>query len=251
MKGRAVAPPAIECRMGVSTSTKSCAHNRWRIALTTSLRSVRSCRVRSLAQRSTSRSAVPGLDIGHAVPLVAEIAAGLGQQLPPGHLDRELTAPRAHDFTPGADPVAQIEADELVELRRHRRQCEELHRAGRIAQLAERQLALRPQEHEAPCDGDGLPRLLAVRELRPTFDDLRRAVGAIEAVRDVAHLEPSDTLRSKTMRSPCKVSQGSTCSMVSECGAMSELSPPVATTVDGPSSSMKRRANPSTCAANP
>jgi hypothetical protein len=53
------------------------------------------------------------------------------------------------------------------------------------------------------------------------------------------------------MRSPCRVSQGSTCSMVSEWGAMSALSPPVATTVEGPSSSMKRRANPSTWAANP
>ena len=59
------------------------------------------------------------------------------------------------------------------------------------------------------------------------------------------------TLRSYTMRRPCRVNQGSTCSMVSEYGAMSELNPPVATTVDGPSSSMKRRASPSTRPAKP
>ena len=59
------------------------------------------------------------------------------------------------------------------------------------------------------------------------------------------------TLRSYTMRRPCRVNQGSTCSMVSEYGAMSELNPPVATTVAGPSSSMKRRASESTRPAKP
>jgi hypothetical protein len=72
---------------------------------------------------------------------------------------------------------------------------------------------------------------------------------------DVGHVREEcaqpPTLRSYTMRRPCRVSQGSTCSIVSEYGAMSELNPPVATTVDSPSSFMKRRASPSTRPAKP
>ena len=88
------------------------------------------------------------------------------------------------------------------------------------------------------------------------------SMGALETVRDLgpgrAGRGPGRgvgrhplTLRSNTMRRPCRVSQGSTCSMVSEYGAMSELKPPVATTVEGPSSSMKRRTRPSTSPAKP
>ena len=147
--------------------------------------------------------AVAGLDIGHAVPLVAEVATGLGQQLPFGHLDRELPALGAHHLTAGPDPVAQVEADELVEPLRHRGQREQLHRARGVTQLGEGQLALRPRQHEPPGHRDRLARLLSRGQARPARHDLRRLVRAGEAVRDggraravFAHPVPPDTLRS-------------------------------------------------------
>ena len=53
--GRAVAPPAIGWRMGVSTSTKPGGPQPLAQRLDHVLRSTRSWRVRSLAHRSTSR----------------------------------------------------------------------------------------------------------------------------------------------------------------------------------------------------
>ena len=155
------------------------------------------------------------------------------------------------------DPVAQVELDELVEALGHRRQREQLHRARAVAQLGERQLALGPEEHDAAGDRDGDAGLLPGGERGPGVDDGGRLVACARSDREGRAAPRSSaadrhvTLRSYTMRRPCRVSQGSTWSMVSEYGAMSELKPPVATTVDGPSSSMKRLARPSTSPAKP
>ena len=109
-------------------------------------------------------------------------------------------------------------------------------------------IALRAAE-ACPTDHSlSAPSVTVSLQAPPPLDDLGGLVRALEAVGDLAH---ELTLRSYTMRRPCRVSQGSTCSIVSEYGAMSELNPPVATTVEGPSSSMKRRASASTKPAKP
>jgi hypothetical protein len=54
------------------------------------------------------------------------------------------------------------------------------------------------------------------------------------------------SLRAKIRRSPSRVSQGSWWSISSETGPMRPASPPVATTVAGPTSSLSRRHSPST-----
>ncbi len=62
----------------------------------------------------------------------------------------------------------------------------------------------------------------------------------LEAVSDLPHislpLSSRATLRSNTRRSPCKVSQGSWCWIISDSGVTIPASPPVAMTADGPSS---------------
>ena len=86
--------------------------------------------------------AIARLGVAHPVPLVAEVAPRLGQQLPGRHLHRELTPLRAHHLARGADPVAQVQPDELVEVLGERGQREELHRSRVVAQLGEGELAL-------------------------------------------------------------------------------------------------------------
>jgi hypothetical protein len=129
--------------------------------------------------------AVAGLHIGHPAPLVAERAAGVGQEHPLGHLDRELAPLGADHLAPGPDPIAQVEADERVELGRLRGQGEELNGAAGVAQLAEGHLPLCPQQHESAghCDVD--PGLVAGLKARPRLDHFGRLVGPVESVRYV------------------------------------------------------------------
>jgi hypothetical protein len=56
MNGRAVAPPAMGCSIGVSTSTKPWSHRRWRMRWTHDVAAhLQQLALRSLAHRSTSR----------------------------------------------------------------------------------------------------------------------------------------------------------------------------------------------------
>ena len=50
--------------------------------------------------------AVAGIDIGDAVPLVGERAAGFGQQHPVVHADGQLARPGLHHLARGPHPVA-------------------------------------------------------------------------------------------------------------------------------------------------
>ncbi len=136
---------------------------------------------------------VAGLDIGDAVPLVAEAAAGLGQQIPRAHLHRQLAALGRHDLTGGADPVAERELVEGVELGGDRRQREQLDlRTAAVAQRCEGQLALRPVQHDAPGHRDGHAGLLAWCQLAVAGTQLRRAVSHLIPVRERrAHITDS------------------------------------------------------------
>ena len=111
----------------------------WR---TTSLRMLQQLARALVGPQVDLALAVARLDVADAVPLVAEVAARLGQQRPLAHLHRELAAPGPHDLTRGPDPVAEVELRELVEALRHRGPREQLHRARVVAQLGEGGLAL-------------------------------------------------------------------------------------------------------------
>ena len=197
--------------------------------------------------------AVAHLGVGHPAPLVAEVAPRLGQQLPLGHLHRELAALGAHDLARGPDPVAQVERGELVEARGQRRPGEQLDDPELSRSSAKASLPWGRESMMRPATPTVTPDSSPGASADQASTTAAGLVRAIEAVRDAgsAAVAHALTLRSYTMRRPCRVSQGSTCSIVSEYGAMSELNPPVATTVEGPSSSMKRRASASTRPAKP
>jgi hypothetical protein len=128
---------------------------------------------------------VAGLDIGHPAPLVAEGAAGVGQEHPLGHLDRELAPLGTDHLAPGPDPIAQVEADERVEFGRLRGQREELDGAAGVAQLAEGHLPLGAQQHKSAGHRDADPGLVAGLKARPRLDHLGGLVGPVESVRYV------------------------------------------------------------------
>ena len=70
--------------------------------------------------------AVAGVDVGDAVPLVAEAAPGLGEHRPRRDLDRQLALLGLHDLAGGADPVAEADLAEPLEVVGDRGQREQL-----------------------------------------------------------------------------------------------------------------------------
>ena len=183
------------------------------------------------------------------MPLVAEAELGAREHAERRDLDRELAALGA-DHLPGRPhPVAHTELAELVERLGHVGEGEQLDLAGRVPERGERELALRPHQHGPPRHRDDDAGLLPRAEPSEPFDDLPRVGVVGEGVRLLGHAVPP--LRSYTMRSPWSVSHGSTWCTAVVYGATSGESPPVATTVEGPSTEANRAHIPSTCAANP
>ena len=132
--------------------------------------------------------AVAQVGVGDAAPLVAEAPAGAGQQLPAGHLHRQLAATGLHHLTGGAHPVPERQAHQVLEALGALGQGEQLHGAGGVAQLGEGQAPLVAQQHHPAGHGDGHARLLAGLEaVEVAVQRRRRAVG-LEAVGD-AHGE--------------------------------------------------------------
>ena len=83
--------------------------------------------------------------------------------------------------------------------------------------------------------GDGTTKVTVIGQAK---EDVRGRDRPVRA--EASQVDRPQTLRSWTMRRPWSVSQGSKCSIVRECGMISSARPPVATTVDGPSSARKR-----------
>ena len=102
---------------------------------------------------------IAGVGIGEPVPLVRELPFRLGEERPRGDLDRQLALLRSHDETGDADPVAEAERGEGVEVGRDVGRREQLYAAGRVLELTEGQLALPATEHQPPGDRDGGARL--------------------------------------------------------------------------------------------
>ncbi len=96
--------------------------------------------------------------------LSPKLCARLGEALEVGDLDRQLAALGSHDLARRADPVAQVQLRELLEVRGHAVEREELDLAARVAHRGEGELALTAQQHHPARDADDLTRLLAVTE---------------------------------------------------------------------------------------
>ena len=78
--GRAAAPPAIGCIIGVSTSTKPRASRNARIAVTTFARISNDAPRVGVDDQVEVALAVARLDVGQAVPLLGQRQEALGQE---------------------------------------------------------------------------------------------------------------------------------------------------------------------------
>ena len=123
--GRAAAPPAIGCIIGVSTSRNPrSSRKRADAASDPAARAEDAAHVRVDDQVDVAL-AVAQLDVLEAVPLLGQRAERLGEQPELGRRERELAGPRPERLPADADDVAEVEA--LVDARSPRR------RAGRGA----------------------------------------------------------------------------------------------------------------------
>ena len=128
--------------------------------------------------------AVTSVDVAHAVPLVGELPARLGQKDPLRGQHRQLAPPGAHDLAAHADPVAQVERAELLEALGDTGLGHRLDASSRVLERAEGELAHRPPEHEPPGDGHLDAAVLAGRQRPEPLLELRRLGRAVEAIRD-------------------------------------------------------------------
>ena len=154
---------------------------------------------------------VARVDVGHAVPLVREGSAGLGQQHPVPDLDAELALAGLHDLADSTDPVAEGQLAELVEAGRPRVGVHLRH-----AQAAEGELAGRPVQHHSTRDRHLDARLRTRVDAVELVVQRRRVTGPLKAVGHVHGCDGSYfsvRLRSKMIRSPWSVSHGSMWSM--------------------------------------
>src|SRR5205823_1804773 len=103
--------------------------------------------------------AVPALDVLEPRALVRPRPAGLGEQLEAVHEDRQLTGTRRHHLAPGPHPVADAQAEELLEtVAEARRLGKELDLAAPVAQVGECHLAMAAGRLDAPGDAVDLAR---------------------------------------------------------------------------------------------
>ena len=107
--GRAWAPPASTCRIGVSTSTKPRLVQRLAEAGERRVADVEDPAGVGVDDEVGVALAEAGVGIGQAVPLVGQRADRLGQQFETLDLDRDLADTRGHHGAVHADPVATVE----------------------------------------------------------------------------------------------------------------------------------------------
>ena len=183
VNGRACAPPGIGWKIGVSTSMNPRSSSQRRVRLTIRLRVPERRAAVGVGPQVDVALAVAGVGVGDALPLVSEAPARLGQHRPRRDLHRELALLRGDHLAGGADPVAQADAQEAVEVLGHRSEGEQLHLvAASVAQRRERELALGPVEHHPPGDGDRLPGLLPRLQVAVRSAELGHRGGRLEPV---------------------------------------------------------------------
>ena len=181
------------------------------------------------------------------MPLIGKGPLGRREHIPGVDPDAEFTTTGHHHHTGDGDPVTDREAGEVLEVGGGLRHGEQLDASSGVLERTEGQLALIAAEHESPGDRHDNLRLGAGLEGAMVLDDLGGGVGDVVAIREVGH----QLFRSCTIRRPWRVRKGSTCSIVSDTGAIRWASPPVATTLISPRASPKRRTMPSIIAAKP
>ena len=131
------------------------------------------------------------------------------EQLPGRDPDRELAALRADDLASDADPVAEREAAELLEVRGQCRQREQLDASGPVPKLGERELALWAGAHQSPGDGDRDAGLLAGFEVGVRTGHVARTRRRLETVPDLAsHPPPTLVPRHVAVEHEAKPVQG-------------------------------------------
>ena len=128
--------------------------------------------------------AVAGVGVGEAVPLVGELAPGLGQQHPLLDADRQLAGPGGHHLPRDAHPVTQRERAVALVVGGDRGPGEELDLAGAVLQRVEGRLALAPAPHDAPGDRRLRPGLGAGLEAGVLLGQPGRRRVRLVAVRD-------------------------------------------------------------------
>ncbi len=204
--------------------------------------------------------------IGEAVPLVGEGMLGGRQQRPVIDAHRQLAAAGGHDDAADADPVADRQRGEGLEVGAGGGAGEELDAARVVLQRGEDELPLMAAQHQPARHRDlgvglgpgfqiavgGCDLGAVMRRLEAVRQPLRRPRRLSRPGRPRRLSRPGHQwFRRWTMRRPCRVRNGSTCSTLAHTGAISSASPPVATTPMSPNCSAKRCTMPSIMAAKP
>ena len=107
--GRALAPPWMVCRIGVSTSRKPCPCRVSRTARIAADRAASWRRAAGVHGQVEVALAHLGLGVGEATVLVGQRAQRLGGQRPAPGLDRELTTARQHHRAVGAEMITDVD----------------------------------------------------------------------------------------------------------------------------------------------
>ncbi len=143
--------------------------------------------------------AVARLLVGEAVELLGKRAQGLRQQLEGIDRDGQLPAARAHDGAVHAQPVAHVDALDLLEgpLAQRVDAAEQLDGPRRVHELEERDLALHAARHHAAREHHFVLGGLAVGERAVLFLEVGHEVAALErmAVRVAAVVDHRLALR--------------------------------------------------------
>ena len=191
MNGRAAAPPACPSRTGVSTSWKAAVDQHAADGID-HRRADRERLARLLPERQIQvPPAVASLGIGEPVADAGKGAQALGQQLEARQAHRQLAVVGAHNRSPHADPVAEVEVGEVAQrlLADLITGDHQLDRSGLVAQLGKDQPAVAALGHQPPRQPHHILGHGARRQLAVGASD--RCGGAVTVKADRIRLDPS------------------------------------------------------------
>ena len=200
MKGRARAPPGIECIIGVSTSRNPSSSKKFRISRTTRERTSNTRRESSLTMRSDVALTVPGFLVAEAVELFRQHPERLVEQRRLGRTHRQFAPVSAHEPAAHPDDVADIpqRLDLVVRLGAEVVPGEvALYAAAHVLQRHEAGLAHHPAQHDPAGDRGELRLrfqggLVTIREVRLQRPRLRLAAEPVGV--GTARSQPSPVL---------------------------------------------------------
>ena len=212
--GRAAAPPAIDCIVGVSTSTKPCSAMVLRNDAMIFERPRKTGQRLGIAEQVDIPLAVALFEVGQPVPLFGRRQQALGQE---GQLlgeDRQLAGLGVAEAAVDADQVAQVELlDEApAELADLLLADEDLDALGPVAKLEEDDLPLPAPEHDPAGDPHrrpGLGRLAFAGSRKPAARGRRQSPGARRTAAPQGSIPRAAIRRSFSSRTASRLSRGS------------------------------------------